>query len=157
MGGFTRIRRILVGGMLAAAIGTVATPGAAAVPGARTKLHATIVQQRQALRALPAGTAASTAGYKRSLAHVRTALVDLRAVETKLATAARETGPLAGGIRIQTLLNTAFAADNHAATQLSESLWLIAHGAPATNTTVARIRADLRRTLKACTALAKLV
>jgi hypothetical protein len=156
MGGSAHVRRTLAGVLLAGAIGTPATPVAAAVPGAPAKVRAAITEQRRALRALPS-SGRSGAGYRQSLAHVRAALNDLVAAERKLATSARETGPLPHGTRIQSLLDIAFARDNHAATQLSEALWLIDRGAPPTNTSVAEIRADLRRTLTACTALAKLV
>jgi hypothetical protein len=152
-----RLRAALVGGLLVAAIGAAATPGEATVPGTAAKLHAAIVQQRSALRALPQTAVSDRGSYARPLAHVRAAVTDLLAVQTALAAAARATGQFPNMARIQELLDTALTESGTASTQLAQAIWYIDHGAPSGTTVAAPARSEVQQALKADTALAKLL
>jgi len=152
-----RLRAALVGGLVVAAIGAAATPGEATVPGAAEKARAAMVQERQALHALPQATASGSGSYARPLTHVRAATTDLLAVQAAIADAARATGTFPHIASIQGLLDSALAGTGGASTQLSAAVWYIDHGVPAGSTVVPQARSDLRQALKASTALAKLL
>ena len=150
-------RRAALVGVLVAAVGAAATPGEATVPGTAAKLHAAMVQQRSALRALPQTPGSNRESYARPLAHVRAAVTDLLVVQSALANAARETGEFPNMARIQQLLDTALTASGTASTQLAQAIWYIDHGAPSGVTVAAQARSEIGQALKADTALAKLL
>ena len=151
-----RRRAALVGVLVVAAIG-VASPGEATVPGAAGEIHAAIVQQRSALRALPRTPVSNRGSYTRPLAHVRAAVTDLLAVQSALAAAARATGEFPHMARIQQLLDSALTGCGTVAMQLSQAVWYIDHGAPTGVSVAAQARSQLRRALEDDTALAKLL
>jgi hypothetical protein len=151
------LRTALVGALLVAAIGAAASPGEATIPGTAAKVHAAMVQQRSALRALPK-TAVSTRGsYSRPLTHVRAAVADLLAVQSALAAVARATGAFPHMARIQQLLDIALTASGTASTQLAQAIWYIDHGAPSGTTVAAPARSEVQQALAADAALAKLL
>ena len=151
------LRAALAGGLLLAAIGAVAIPADATVPGAAVKMRAAIVQERRALHALPQAAGSSHGIYAKPLAHANAAVSDLLAVQAAFATAARETGSFPHIATMQRLLDSAIAGSSDAAQGLSHAIWLTDHGAPADSTTAALARSDLRQALRASTALAKLL
>ena len=151
------LRVALAGGLLVAAIGAVATPADATVPGAAAKVRAAMVQERRALRALSQAAESGRGSYTRPLAHANAAVSDLLAVQSAFATAARETGLFPHIASMQRLLDSAIAGGSDAAQGLSHALWLIDHGAPAGSTALSQARGDLRQALAASTALAKLL
>ena len=153
-----RRRAALVGGLVAAAIGAAAASGeATSIPGAAPKVHAAMVQQRSALRALPQTPGSNRGSYSRPLAHVRTSVTDLLAVQTALAAAARATGEFPNMARVQQLLDTALTESGTASTQLAQAIWYIDHGAPSGTTVAAPARSEIQQALKADAALAKLL
>lgn len=151
-----RVRLAAFGVLLVAAIGAAA-PAEAAVPGAAVKLRAAMVQQRRALSALPQTAGSDRGSYARPLTHVRAAVSDLLAVQSALATAAREVGEFPHMRSIQLLLDSALAGSGSASTQLSGVVWYIDHGVPPDSTVASQVRSDLRQALKAGAALAKLL
>ena len=152
-----RRRAALVGGLVVAAIGAAASPGEATIPGTATKVHAAIVQQRSALRALPRTPGSDRGSYARPLSHVRAAVADLLAVQSALAAVARGTGEFPHMARIQQLLDIALTASGTASTQLAQAIWYIDHGAPSGTTVAAPARSEVQQALAADTALAKLL
>jgi hypothetical protein len=152
-----RRRAALVGVLVVAAIGAAASPGEATVPGTAAKIHAAIVQQRSALRALPRTAGSDRGSYSRPLSHVRAAVADLLAVQSALAAVARATGAFPHMTRIQQLLDIALTASGTASTQLAQAVWYIDHGAPSGTTVAAPARSEIQQALKADAALAKLL
>ena len=151
------LRAALVGGLLVAAIGAVAIPADATVPGAAVKMRAAMVQERRALYALPQAAGSGRGSYARPLDHANAAVSDLLAVQAAFATAARETGLFPHIATMQRLLDSAIAGSSDAAQGLSHAIWLIDHGAPAGGTVAAQARSELRQALKTSTALVKLL
>ncbi len=151
------LRTALVGLLLVAAIGAGAAPGRATIPGATPMIRAALAQQRSALRALPQTPGSNRGSYARPLTHVRAAVTDLLAVQSALAAAARATGEFPNMARIQQLLDSALTGNGTVATQLTQAVWYIDHGAPTGVSVAAQARSQLRQALKDCTALAKLL
>ncbi|MGZ4401747.1 MAG: hypothetical protein ACXVRI_02705 [Gaiellaceae bacterium] len=152
-----RRRAALVGGLVVAAIGAAGSPAEATIPGPAAKVHAAIVQQRSALRALPRTAGSDRGSYSRPLSHVRAAVADLLAVQSALAAVARGTGEFPHMARIQQLLDIALTASGTASTQLAQAVWYIDHGAPSGTTVADPARSEVQQALTADEALAKLL
>ena len=151
------LRSALVGMLLVAAIGAAAAPGEATIPGTAAKIHAAMVQQRSALRALPRTAGSDRRSYSRPLTHVRAAVADLLAVQSALAAVARGTGEFPHMARMQQLLDIALTASGTASTQLAQAVWYIDHGAPSGTTVADPARSEVQQALTADAALAKLL
>ena len=149
-------RNAALAAALLVAAGGGAARAAAAVPGTDAKARAAAVAERRALGALAPG-GASRARYARALAHVRASVSDLLAIESRLAAAARETGPIPGGEAILLRLDEAYGGANLAATHLGQAIWLLDRGAGYGAPSVSQLRSDVRRALRASRALEQLL
>ncbi len=132
--------------------GTVVAVLAAVVvgQGANTSVHNGILEQRRALAAL---TGTSAPSYRRTLAHVNSALAALRAAESALSARAR-VGTLPNVNAIEGLLDQALSADTRVAALINGALPFVGRGVPLPPASL--IRTDLRQGLTAAVSLGKL-